>query len=149
LISSGVYVLLRRRLVDDKDVVAHVLCYEADRDAPEGVPDEVLNIVLRDVEGDDGDLATRLAQLVDLGMSSDSMLDAVDGVGGCGQGAVDVQVDGQDGVAVSVYAGKFIQAGMVLGGFGVVGGDSPDRVVELCIGLAEHRSRAFHAGTFS
>ena len=55
-----------------------MLCYEADRDPAEGVPDEVFDVRFGDVESNNGNLPLACAQLGDLAVSCNPMLDAVD-----------------------------------------------------------------------
>ena len=129
-----------------------MLCYEADRDPAEGVPDEVFDVRFGDVESNNGNLPLACAQLGDLAVSCNPMLDPVDGIDGQGHRTVNTQVDRQDGVAIPINIGQLIQARLVLDSFGVVGGNGPPLVVEARVYSAkhcsaQHRSRGYD-GTF-
>ena len=110
-----------------------MLCYEADRDPAEGVPDEVFDVRFGDVESNNGNLPLACAQLGDLAVSCNPMLDSVDGIDGHGHRTVNTQVDRHDGVAIPINIGQLIQARLVLDYLGVVSCDCPHVVVEACV----------------
>ena len=122
-----------------------MLCYEEDRDPAEGVLDEVFDVRFGDVESNDGNLPLACAQLGDLAVSCDPVLDSVDGIDGRGDRTVNAQVDRQDGVAIPINIGQLIQARLVLDDFGVVSCDCPQVVVEACVRRTQHSSAGLHS----
>jgi hypothetical protein len=60
-------VLSRAQLADHEDLVTESLRHQSDRDAFEGVPDEVINIRFREIELHDRNLTPALAQLNKVG----------------------------------------------------------------------------------
>jgi hypothetical protein len=130
-------------------LITEGLRYQPNGDSGEGVSDEVLNTWLSKIKLHDGNLAAALAQFNDVGVYRYPMLDSIDGVNGHPGSPVDAQVDGQDRIAIPINSGQLIEAGLVQDGFGIIGRDCPDVVVEVGPGRTKHSSPAFHGGTFS
>jgi hypothetical protein len=122
-----------------------MLCYEADRDPAEGVPDEVFDARFGDVESDNGNLPLACTQLGDLAVSCNPIFNSVDGIDGRGRRTVNTQVDRQDGVAIPINTGQLIQARLVPDDFGVVSCDCPHVVVEACVCRTKHYSAGLHS----
>src|SRR4029450_8124518 len=65
--SPMAQVLSWAQVADHEDLVTKSLRHQSDRDALEGVPDEVINIRLREIELHDRNLTPALAQLNKVG----------------------------------------------------------------------------------
>ena len=87
------------------------------------MPDEVVNTWLSKIKLHDGNLTAALAQFNDVGVSRYPMLDSINGVNRHRGRPVDVQVDGQDRIAIPINLGQLIEAGSVQDGFGIIGRD--------------------------
>src|SRR4029453_11247297 len=97
------------------------------------MPYQVVDVWFCDVERPDGNLTQALAQLSNLDVSRDAMLNAVDCVDSRSHGTINAQVDCQDVIAIPINVGDLMQARMVLNGLGVVGRNGAHVVVEACV----------------
>jgi hypothetical protein len=134
-------------LGDDENLVAEILRYEPDRDPFERAPDEVFNARFWEIERHYRNLTASAAQLNDLAMQSDRMLDAVDSVDGRCDWAVNFQVNCQDRVAIPIDLCKLIEAWSIPDGVCIVGGNCPHVVVEVRARWAKRTAPKFHHRT--
>ena len=81
-------------------------------------------------------------------MWSDPFCNPVDGVDGRSHRAVDAQVDCHDGLEIRINVGEVIQAWLPLDGFGVVGCNGTDVVVEARVRRTKHWATVFHRAHF-
>jgi hypothetical protein len=137
------------RLSHDEYLITEGLRYQPNKDSGEGVSDEVLDTWLSKIKLHNGNLTTALAQFNDVGVHRYPMLDSIDGVNGHRGRPFHVHVDGQDRIAIPINSGQLVEAGSVQDGFGIIGRDCPDVVVEVGPRWTKHSSHAFHGGTFA
>ena len=104
-------------------MITEGLRYQPNRDPGEGLADEVVNTWLSKIKLHDGNLTAALAEFNDVGVSRHAMLDSINGVNRHRGRPVDVQVDGQDRIAIPIDLGQLIEAGSVQDRFGIIGRD--------------------------
>jgi len=104
-------------------LITESLCYQPNRDPGKGISDEVVKTWLSKINLHDGNLTAALAQFNDVGVPRYPMLDSINGVNRHRGRPVDVQVDGQNRIAIPINLGQLIEAGLVQHGFGIIGRD--------------------------
>ena len=133
------------RSADNEGVVVEALYHQADRDLSEGVADEWLDVRFWNGKRHNGNPVLAYVVVIDA-LQCVRMLRAVDGVDSRFGDAVASEVYGQDGVAVPINLGKFIEAGLVQDGHGVIGCNGAQIIIEIGARWAEHLTHRFHRG---